>query len=469
MTDPALGGQLERGDAGQLDLARSGEPGAVPGQGEADAAGDPIRARCAMAHPAPCPSPHAAVARRRSVPAAGRTPPPRRPAPGPPPRPRSRAGPGRSASCRPAGRRCAGGCRAARARACSAIRLRWVSAANSVCGAPKPRNAPFGGVLVRVARARMRTFGQRYGPPACERAAAEHDRRERAVRAAVHDDLDVLGDERAVAGDAGPVADDGRVALGRGGDVLVAVVDHPDRALGLAGEERRVQPDDRRELLLATEPAAGLRLDDPRRIVVEPEAALERPVQVVRALERAGDGDAAALGRDGDHRVVLDVQLLLVADPVLALDDEVRGRRGRPPRPPVSMRYSAKVWSLASGSKTGASRVVRGVARCRASRSVARSGAARSASGSAWCWISPPSGTRIGWSLLMLLTMFSPGMSAAVTTTTLVQSKAGSRSSASKVAWASVERIVAPYQAPGTTMSSVYRAVPVSLAGPSRR
>src|SRR5688572_16614742 len=65
--------------------------------------------------------------------------------------------------------------------------------------------------------------------------------------------------------------------------------------------------------------------------------------------------------------------------------------------------------------------------------------------------------------------MFSPGISAAVTTTTFDQSKPGSRSRASKVAWASVERIVAPYHAPGTTMSSVYSAVPVSLAGPSRR
>ena len=81
----------------------------------------------------------------------------------------------------------------------SAMRLRWVSAANSVCGAPNPRNAPLGGVLVRVARARMRTFGQRYGPPAWMRAARQHDRRERAVRAAVHHDLDVLGEEPAVA------------------------------------------------------------------------------------------------------------------------------------------------------------------------------------------------------------------------------------------------------------------------------
>ena len=105
----------------------------------------------------------------------------------------------------------------------------------------------------------------------------------------------------------------------------------------------------------------------------------------------------------------------------------------------------------------------------RAARSVARSGAARRASGSAWCWISPPIGTRIGWSGLIELTMLSPGMSAAVTTTTDDQSKPGSRSSAANVACASVERIVAPYQAPGKTRSSAYLAAPVSLAGPSRR
>ena len=45
----------------------------------------------------------------------------------------------------------------------------------------------------------------------------------------------------------------------------------------------------------------------------------------------------------------------------------------------------------------------------------------------------------------------------------------GSRSSARNRACASVERIVAPYQAPGKTRSSAYLAAPVSLAGPSRR
>jgi hypothetical protein len=43
----------------------------------------------------------------------------------------------------------------------SAIRSMWHSIANWVCGAPKPRNAPLGGVLVATARAWMRTLGQR--------------------------------------------------------------------------------------------------------------------------------------------------------------------------------------------------------------------------------------------------------------------------------------------------------------------
>jgi hypothetical protein len=33
-------------------------------------------------------------------------------------------------------------------------------------GAPKPRNAPLGGVFVTTARPRIRVFSQRYGPAA---------------------------------------------------------------------------------------------------------------------------------------------------------------------------------------------------------------------------------------------------------------------------------------------------------------
>jgi hypothetical protein len=70
---------------------------------------------------------------------------------------------------------------------------------------------------------------------------------------------------------------------------------------------------------------------------------------------------------------------------------------------------------------------------------------------------------------LIALTRFSPGMSAAVATTTFDQSTSGSSSIARSFARGSVDRIVAPYQAPGKTRSSAYFAAPVSLAGPSRR
>ena len=166
------------------------------------------------------------------------------------------------------------------------------------------------------------------GAARVDRAARQDDRRERAVRPAVHHHLDLLGDQPAVVGHAGSVADDRRVALGRRREVLVAVVDHPDRSPGLAGQERGMERDQRGVLLLATEPAAGLGLDHASAAVVEAQPSLERGMDVVRALERAGHRHAAVVTGDGDHRVVLDVELLLVADAVLALEDQVGGGEG---------------------------------------------------------------------------------------------------------------------------------------------
>ncbi len=265
------------------------------------------------------------------------------------------------------------------------MRLRWVSAANSVCGAPKPRNAPLGGVLVRRRPGADAHVRAAVRAARVERAAGQHDGGQRAVRAAVHDDLDVLGDERAVAPDAGPVADDGRVALGRGRDVLVAVVDHAHRPLGLAGEQGRMQADDVGELLLAAEAATGLGLDDPRGPVIdETQAALERAVQVVRALQRARDRDPAALRRARRSSRCS----RCTAAPGGRPGTRPRGSRSAPAKAasrssPRSIVYWAKVWSDASGSKVGGSGVVRGRTRRRASRRVALSGAAMSASGSA--------------------------------------------------------------------------------------
>ncbi len=161
------------------------------------------------------------------------------------------------------------------------------------------------------------------GPARVDRPATQDDRRQRAVGAAVHDHVDVLGDEGPVALDACPMGDDRRVALRRRREVLVSVVDHPDRLAGLSGEQGGVDREDRRVFLLAPEPATRLRLDDLRLLVVELERALQRLVDVVRALERAVDGDPAVLPGHRDHRVVLDVELFLVADPVRPLEDEV--------------------------------------------------------------------------------------------------------------------------------------------------
>ena len=144
-----------------------------------------------------------------------------------------------------------------------------------------------------------------------------------------------------------------------------------------------MQRDDRRVLLLAAEAAAGLRLHDDRQLVAHLQRPLHRLVDVVRALQRAVDGDAAVLARDGDHRLVLDVQLLLVADPVGALDHQLGGGhcRGRiATRDRVVGELVLRLQRIEHGRQAlGAEGTWR-----RASRRVARSGAAMSAQASAW-------------------------------------------------------------------------------------
>ncbi len=154
-------------------------------------------------------------------------------------------------------------------------------------------------------------------------AARQDYRRKRAISAAVHDDLDVLGDQPAVMRDAAPVPDDGRVPLGGRRQILVALVDHAHRFAAAPRQQRRVDGDHGGVLLLATEAAAGLGLDDHGLVAGQRESAFECLVDVVRALERALHRDAAVVARYGDHGLVLDVELFLVADTVGPLDDQV--------------------------------------------------------------------------------------------------------------------------------------------------
>ncbi len=162
-----------------------------------------------------------------------------------------------------------------------------------------------------------------------QRAAREHDRRQRAVRAAIQHEVDVHREQPPVAIDDGPVPRARRVALGRRDHVFRAVVDELHRAAGLPRQQRRMGRDMRRVLFLAAEAAARLHLHDAHVVPRQAEQRRQRLVHVVRALQRSPDGDAVRRAGDGDHALRLDVELLLRAGFVLAFDDRARPARAR--------------------------------------------------------------------------------------------------------------------------------------------
>ena len=329
----------------------------------------------------------------------------------------------------------------------SAMRSMCTSAANSVCGAPNPRNAPFGGVFVMTTRPLTRTWSQRYGPGGVQAPARQDDRAERAVGAAVHQHVDVHRRQAAVARHAGPVPDDGRVALGRGQHVLGAVVDQLHRPARLQRQQAGVPGDHRRVLLLAAEPAAGLRLHDADLVRRQAQQHRERPVHVVRALQRAVHGDAAVAGH-GQHAVRLDVEVLLVAGPVLALDDEV----GAPEalvdvalRDGDVLEHRGRLRRVEHGFAARGTRCRR-----RPRAGAPRSSWASSRIGSA-TWRTSPS-ARHGWSSVMSDTTLRPGMSRASTMVKPAVSKPRRRRAMSPQGM--VERIVRAWSRPGSVRSS---------------
>ena len=163
------------------------------------------------------------------------------------------------------------------------------------------------------------------GPGGVNRAAGQHDGRQRAVRAAVDDEVDVHGHEAPVSRYRSPMPRPRRMALGGRDHILGAIVNKLHRRAGLPGEKRRVAGDDGRVLFLAAEAAAGFHLHNADLVRRQVEDRLQRLVDVVRALHRTPDRDAIGAAGRRHHPVRFDIQLFLRASLVFALDDDVRG------------------------------------------------------------------------------------------------------------------------------------------------
>ena len=154
-------------------------------------------------------------------------------------------------------------------------------------------------------------------------AARQHDAAQRRVGAAVEHDVDLHRREPAVLLHAGAMTHDRGMTLRRRQHVLDAVVDQLGRAARLHRHQRGVAGNHRRILLFPAEAAARFGLDDPDLLRRETEQHGQRAMDVVGTLQRPVQRDAAIF-RNRDDAVRLDVELLLVTGAVLALDDQIR-------------------------------------------------------------------------------------------------------------------------------------------------
>ena len=195
--------------------------------------------------------------------------------------------------------------------------------AKRLWGAPKPRKAPGGGVLVATARAWMRTCGGTVDTRRMEGAAAQHHGGHGGVGAAVQHEVHVDGQELAVPIEGHLHVGPGGVPLGGAGQVLLAVVDDLHGLAGLPGQQGGMAGNDGGIVLLAAEGAAHLQGDDAHLVVGQAEELLHGAVHVVGALQGALDHHLelrAFAFHVGEHGVGLQVHLLLGAGAVGPFD-----------------------------------------------------------------------------------------------------------------------------------------------------
>ena len=199
------------------------------------------------------------------------------------------------------------------------------STAQICCGLPKPRNAVEGTVWESTLRARIRTFGHAVRPVRGVAALRDGPVGDVGVGADQVVRLDVAEDERAVASEPGPDVDLGCSPA----DGLERLLEREHEA-DLASRRARHEREQRLVLrvLLATERPARVRREHADLRERQAEQVGDDPLEPVRVLDRAPDGDPVAIGR-GHVRVGLDGELGDHRERVGALDDEVRlrGRR----------------------------------------------------------------------------------------------------------------------------------------------
>ena len=172
--------------------------------------------------------------------------------------------------------------------------------------------------------------GNEVGTRRVDRAAGEHHRRKRRIRAAINHEINFHRHDFPVTRDAGAMPCARRVAFGGGHHVFRAVVNRfstrlPDfRASSAALLPWTIEG----YSSLAPESSAGFRLNHANFFRGQAEQRNERLVDVVRALQRSPDRHALRGICGGDHALNFDVQLLLRPGAIFALDDEVRPRHG---------------------------------------------------------------------------------------------------------------------------------------------
>ena len=200
------------------------------------------------------------------------------------------------------------------------------SCAKHTCTAPKPRIAPHGGLLVRTAQPSTRALGTSYGPAAKHARVDEHRPAGRRVGAAVEHDPGLDLDQPAVAGRVVAVAHARGVAVDVAEERLLAGEHHLHRPAGVQREQAEV--DLQADVLAGAERAADAGEGHPHLVGRQAEAGGDLVAVDVQPLGRHVQVDAAVVVGDGEPGLGAHERLVLHADLVGALDDDLaRGRR----------------------------------------------------------------------------------------------------------------------------------------------